>query len=237
MEVSDAPERADEGGGPVASVREPRPSSVAFLSPSALDRDLDECADAVELQAWLARLAAQYGARAACHLSFGAGAEPAVLIAGAPLDDEAAVRARAAAAIGCATRPALVVIAEEAGGAAVTVPVRETASAGCLHLSFDDAALAAWVLGGGQGALIAAAQRLHAVARRLAPACSKVLTDRELACLRLAASGETLSASAASLGVAPRTVEAHLARAARKLRAANKINAVAIAIDTGLLRV
>jgi LuxR family transcriptional regulator, activator of conjugal transfer of Ti plasmids len=63
------------------------------------------------------------------------------------------------------------------------------------------------------------------------------LTDREMICLRHAASGATLPMSAESLGIAKRTVEYHLGRAVEKLEAKNKIHAVAIAMSTGLIQI
>ncbi len=252
MDASDAPERAEGGGWPVLSVREPRLPSASFIVSPPLAAALAEGADAVEVRAWLARFAAASGAGAAFYFHVGHGAaRGAALRAITTLAEDdraiAPMRARALAALAAAPPPLAIAVAEDAGDGrapfAILVPVRDAAAgAACLCLACDDAGAAAWLLSGGQPALLDAARRVHDAARRALPAtgaraAEPLLTDREAACLRLAAAGETLSATAASLGVAPRTVEAHLARATRKLRAANKINAVAIAIGSGLLRV
>lgn len=88
--------------------------------------------------------------------------------------------------------------------------------------------------------MVALAIAFHARAKQLIPARSGrsgLLSDREMSCLRHAASGATLVETAAALGIAARTVELHFARATRKLGAANRINAVAIAIGAGLIHV
>lgn len=88
--------------------------------------------------------------------------------------------------------------------------------------------------------MVALAIEFHLRAKRLIPTRSGrsgALSDRELSCLRHAASGATLVETAGSLGIAARTVELHYARATRKLGAANRINAVAIAIGAGLIHV
>jgi LuxR family transcriptional regulator len=61
------------------------------------------------------------------------------------------------------------------------------------------------------------------------------LTERELACLRLAADGGTSGEISAATGVAERTVNFHMANAISKLGAANKTHAVALAMRLGLL--
>lgn len=66
---------------------------------------------------------------------------------------------------------------------------------------------------------------------------SGLLSDREISCLRHAATGATLVEGASSLGISKRTIELHLARVTQKLGAANRINAVAIAIGAGLIDV
>ena len=63
------------------------------------------------------------------------------------------------------------------------------------------------------------------------------LTDREINCLRHAASGASVPQTASSLGIATRTVELYFARAARKLGASNRTHAVALALDSGLIQV
>lgn len=88
--------------------------------------------------------------------------------------------------------------------------------------------------------MFALAIEFHIRAKQLIstrPGRAGALSDRELSCLRHAASGATLAETAASLGIAVRTVELHFSRAAKKLGAANRINAVAIAIGAGLINV
>ena len=88
--------------------------------------------------------------------------------------------------------------------------------------------------------IVALGIEFHIRVKQLIPSRSGragALSDREISCLRHAASGATLVETAASLGIAPRTVELHFARATRKLGAANRINAVAIATGAGLIHV
>lgn len=61
------------------------------------------------------------------------------------------------------------------------------------------------------------------------------LTERELACLRLAAEGGTAAEISRLTGVGERTVNFHMANAISKLGAANKTHAVALAMRLGLL--
>jgi LuxR family transcriptional regulator len=61
------------------------------------------------------------------------------------------------------------------------------------------------------------------------------LTERELACLRLAADGGTSGEISAATGVAERTVNFHMANAIDKLGATNKTHAVALALRLGVL--
>ena len=61
------------------------------------------------------------------------------------------------------------------------------------------------------------------------------LTERELACLRLAADGGTAGEISAATGVAERTVNFHMANAIDKLGATNKTHAVALALRLGVL--
>ena len=63
------------------------------------------------------------------------------------------------------------------------------------------------------------------------------LTDREISCLRHAASGANVPQTATSLGIATRTVELYFARAVRKLGATNRIHAVALALSSGLIQI
>jgi len=61
------------------------------------------------------------------------------------------------------------------------------------------------------------------------------LTGRELAVLQLLAEGRTTRASARRLGCAPRTVEKHLERCFRKLGVSDRLNAVRVATQAGLV--
>lgn len=61
------------------------------------------------------------------------------------------------------------------------------------------------------------------------------LTERELACLRLAAEGGTAADISRLTGVGERTVNFHMANAISKLCAANKTHAVVLAMRMGLL--
>jgi LuxR family transcriptional regulator len=61
------------------------------------------------------------------------------------------------------------------------------------------------------------------------------LTERELACLRLAAEGRIAAEIALLTGVGERTVNFHMANAIAKLGATNKTDAVALAMRLGLL--
>ncbi len=63
------------------------------------------------------------------------------------------------------------------------------------------------------------------------------LTDRELSCLRHAASGANITQTASLLGIATRTVELYFSNAVRKLGASNRIHAVAIALSSGLIQI
>ena len=65
------------------------------------------------------------------------------------------------------------------------------------------------------------------------PSCP--LTERENQCLRQLAEGERPQRIAASLGIAPITVEFHIRNARRKLQAKTREHAVAIAISQGFL--
>lgn len=88
--------------------------------------------------------------------------------------------------------------------------------------------------------LVPLAIGFHCRAKLLLPPSGEgggALTDREISCLRHAASGIGLSQTAASLGIATRTVELYFARAVRKLRASNRIHAVAIALSAGLIQI
>ena len=80
----------------------------------------------------------------------------------------------------------------------------------------------------------------HCRAKALLPAengAAHPLTDREISCLRHAASGASVPQTAFSLGIATRTVELYFARAVRKLGATNRIHAVALALGAGLIQI
>ena len=69
----------------------------------------------------------------------------------------------------------------------------------------------------------------------MAPAADFHLTGRELAVLQLLAEGQTTRASARQLGCAPRTVEKHLECCFRKLGVRDRLNAVRVATQAGLV--
>lgn len=64
----------------------------------------------------------------------------------------------------------------------------------------------------------------------------KSLSEREQACLEWAARGKTSAETAMIMGVSIRTVDFHLSNGIRKLLAANKTQAVAIAVSEDLIR-
>lgn len=72
--------------------------------------------------------------------------------------------------------------------------------------------------------------------RRRARTGADSLSSRELECLAWAAQGKTNEDIAQILGRSRETVNFHLSNAMRKLSAANRTNAVAIACSLGLLR-
>ena len=83
-----------------------------------------------------------------------------------------------------------------------------------------------------QISVLARASAEHGVA---ATAADFQLTGRELAVLQLLAEGRTTRASARRLGCAPRTVEKHLERCFRKLGVRDRVNAVRVATQAGLV--
>jgi len=92
-----------------------------------------------------------------------------------------------------------------------------------------------------QQSLITVDQQIGVLARLstgpdvAATAADFQLTGRELAVLQLLAEGRTTRASARRLGCAPRTVEKHLERCFRKLGVRDRINAVRVATQAGLV--
>lgn len=105
--------------------------------------------------------------------------------------------------------------------------------------SDDDLTLARHI----QQSLITVDQQIHALARlsagrgsaAMAPAADFDLTGRELAVLHLLAKGLTTRASARQLGCSPRTIEKHLERCFRKLGVRDRLNAVRVATQAGLV--
>jgi len=67
------------------------------------------------------------------------------------------------------------------------------------------------------------------------PAEGFELTGRELAVLQLLAEGRTTRCTAHQLGCSPRTVEKHLERCFRKLDVRDRLNAVRVATQAGLV--
>jgi hypothetical protein len=121
----------------------------------------------------------------------------------------------------------------------LSVPVQDHAAGPALvALIGQDLDLARGLASSAAGALMLAAADLHQAAlagMRPAATSGGALTVREIECLRLAAVGRTVADSAAILGITGRTVEFHLKNVTEKLRAANKIHAVAIAVSHGLV--
>jgi LuxR family transcriptional regulator, activator of conjugal transfer of Ti plasmids len=125
--------------------------------------------------------------------------------------------------------------------AGITVPVQDHAAGpACLILyggTYDDAVR---LVDAETPMLTLTALSFHLIAKTiLAPtnALGPALSDREIACLRLAALGDTLADTAAKLGVSTRTVEFHLGRVSKKLNASNKVQAAAIAVSAGLIQI
>jgi LuxR family transcriptional activator of conjugal transfer of Ti plasmids len=135
--------------------------------------------------------------------------------------------------------------AERARGvrAGVVVPVQDHA-AGPAYVSLfgiDDSNVARLVAQQAAELAFTGAQ-FHDRAKALLPLTangrgSGELTQREVQCLQLAARGWTVPASATELAITARTVEFHLANAAMKLGAINKIHAVALATSERLILV
>ncbi|MDF0490362.1 helix-turn-helix transcriptional regulator [Sphingomonas sp. H39-1-10] len=116
------------------------------------------------------------------------------------------------------------------------IPVQDYAAGPAVLGLFGAARRAKGLLADHGPALMLAGARFHGAARRLLAGKAGALTDREIACLRLTAAGRTAGEIARPLGIARRTVEFHIGKAVRKLGAANRIHAVAIAVTAGLVR-
>ncbi|MBO9579652.1 MAG: autoinducer binding domain-containing protein [Sphingobium sp.] len=89
-------------------------------------------------------------------------------------------------------------------------------------------------------ALLFHAIGFHGSAKDIIPpstAPADPLTDKELACLRLAAAGAKPLEAARYLGIGKRTVELHFENIVSKLGAANRVHAVAIALSSGLIQI
>jgi LuxR family transcriptional regulator, activator of conjugal transfer of Ti plasmids len=123
----------------------------------------------------------------------------------------------------------------------ITVPVQDhPAGPACLILFGGSEGHAAERVATQAPTLLVQALCFHLAAKAVLPAGATrgdALSDREIACLRLAAMGDTLAEAAEQLGISVRTVEMHVARASRKLNATNKIHAVALAVGAGLLQI
>jgi DNA-binding CsgD family transcriptional regulator len=78
-------------------------------------------------------------------------------------------------------------------------------------------------------------ERLSAKAAALAALPGRPLTARERECLAWSAEGKTAWETGVILGISDQTVISHLRNAQRKMRAANRVQAVAMAIRAGLL--
>ncbi|MCI3133361.1 response regulator transcription factor [Phenylobacterium aquaticum] len=61
------------------------------------------------------------------------------------------------------------------------------------------------------------------------------LSPRQIECLRLAASGRTSVEIAAALGLSSRTVDQYVGEACERLKVRNRVQAVAKALELGLL--
>lgn len=61
------------------------------------------------------------------------------------------------------------------------------------------------------------------------------LSPRQIECLRLAATGKTSAEIAASLGLSSRTVDQYFGEACARLEVRNRVQAVAKAMELGIL--
>lgn len=128
-------------------------------------------------------------------------------------------------------------------GAGVAAPIQDYAAGpACFSLFGVDEAVAGQLVAGWSADLAFVGAQFHARAQAILPATEMLnaeaaLSPREIECLRLAATGLTVSAVAEEIGVTHRTVEFHLGNAGRKLGAVNKIHAIAIAASKHLIRI
>lgn len=78
-------------------------------------------------------------------------------------------------------------------------------------------------------------ERPSSKAAAMAALSGRPLTARERECLAWSAEGKTAWETGVILGISDQTVISHLRNAQRKMRAANRVQAVAMAIRAGLL--
>lgn len=67
------------------------------------------------------------------------------------------------------------------------------------------------------------------------PEVGPILSQREAECLAWVSRGKSSSDIGAILGLSPRTVDSYLEKACAKLRVRTRIEAVALAVRTGLI--
>ena len=67
------------------------------------------------------------------------------------------------------------------------------------------------------------------------PEDDPILSQRETECLAWVSRGKSSSDIGAILGLSPRTVDSYLEKACAKLRVRTRIEAVAVAVRTGLI--
>ncbi len=69
----------------------------------------------------------------------------------------------------------------------------------------------------------------------MASGTAPALSPRQIECLRLAAAGKTSNEIAAALGLSSRTVDQYVGEACERLKVRNRTQAVAKAVELGLL--
>ncbi|WP_168356041.1 helix-turn-helix transcriptional regulator [Sphingomonas gei] len=240
---------------------------TAAASLSSLVGDLSQCMTATQLRQWLAEYARQRGFRGARymhlgHLHLGQRGQHWKLLrflsthedrADLWMTDKAGLEAmlitflpfawsnREGDAFTPAQREWYASQQLHDWPAGVTAPVQDhPAGPACLILFGGAEQEAVHLIDTQMPSLAMQALAFHLLAKAILSASNALgpaLSDREIACLRLAALGDTLADASAKLGVSVRTVELHVARASKKLSAANKIHAVAIAVGAGLIQV